>query len=251
MQTDYLVIIPARYASTRFPGKPLVDVGGKPMIRRVYEQVSGKTEHVYVATDDKRILSTVNKFKGKAVMTSPGHKSGTERCAEALTLIEEETGKNFKIIINVQGDEPFLQPEQLDTLRLCFNTPDTQIATLVKPVSDPETIFDENKTKVIINNSKEAIYFSRSPVPFIKGRPRNEWGTVHRFYLHIGLYAYKRDTLLSIAKLEPTPLETAESLEQLRWIENGYRIKVEITEYNSLGIDTPEDLDKIRKMGLI
>lgn len=251
MQTDYLVIIPARYASSRFPGKPLVDIGGKPMIRRVYEQASEAVDNVYVATDDDRILKTVNNFKGKAVMTSPDHKSGTDRCAEAVKLIEEKTGKNFEIIINVQGDEPFLQPEQLDTIKSCFNTPDTQIATLIKPITETENIFDENKTKVIISNKKEAIYFSRSPIPYVKGRLRDEWSTSHQFYLHIGLYAYKKDTLLSITKLSPSVLEIAESLEQLRWIENGYKIKVEITEYNSLGIDTPEDLDKIKKMGLI
>ncbi len=251
MQSDYLFIIPARYASTRFPGKPLVDVGGKSMIRRVYEQVSEKTQDVFVATDDSRIFEAVNKFNGRAVMTSPDHKTGTERCAEALKLIEKNTGKKFKIIINVQGDEPFLQPEQLDTLKLCFNDPGTQIATLIKPINDPETIFDENKTKVIINNSKEAIYFSRTPLPFVKGYLPGEWGSRHMFYLHIGLYAYKRNILLSIAELEPTPLEKAESLEQLRWIENGYRIKTEFTQYDSYGIDTPGDLDRIKKMGLI
>jgi 3-deoxy-manno-octulosonate cytidylyltransferase (CMP-KDO synthetase) len=251
MQSDYLVIIPARYASTRFPGKPLADVGGKSMIRRVYEQVSAKSKNVYVATDDSRIFDAVNEFNGRAVMTSPQHKTGTERCAEAVRLIEKNTGKKFGIIINVQGDEPFIQPEQLDTLKLCFSDPEVRIATLIKPVDDPETIFDENKTKVIINNNKEAIYFSRSPLPFVKGYMHGEWGSRHQFYLHIGLYAYKRDTLLSIIKLAPTPLEKAESLEQLRWIENGYRIKVEFTQYNSIGIDTPEDLDKIKKMGLI
>lgn len=251
MQSDYLFIIPARYASTRFPGKPLADVGGKSMIRRVYEQVSLKNQDVYVATDDSRIFEAVNEFNGRAVMTSPDHKTGTERCAEALKLIEKDTGKKFRIIINVQGDEPFLQPEQLDTLKLCFNDPKTQIATLIKPINDTEIIFDENKTKVIINNSKEAIYFSRTPLPFVKGYLPGEWGSRHKFYLHIGLYAYKRDILLSIARLEQTPLEKAESLEQLRWIENGYRIKVEFTQYNSIGIDTPGDLDKIKKLGLI
>jgi 3-deoxy-manno-octulosonate cytidylyltransferase (CMP-KDO synthetase) len=251
MQTDYIAIIPARYSSSRFPGKPLVDIGGKPMIQRVYEQASRVIEDTYVATDDDRILKAVRNFNGRAVMTSPDHKSGTDRCAEAAGLIEKSTGKKFKIIINVQGDEPFLQPEQLNTLKLCFNTPDTQIATLIKPVTDPEHIFDENKTKVIINNKKEAIYFSRSPIPYVKNYLRSKWITSHQFYLHIGLYAYKKTTLLAITKLNPSPLEIAESLEQLRWIENGYKIKVEITGHDSLGIDTPEDLDKIRKMGLI
>ncbi|UCH15573.1 MAG: 3-deoxy-manno-octulosonate cytidylyltransferase [Bacteroidales bacterium] len=251
MQTDYLVIIPARYASSRFPGKPLVDIGGKPMIRRVYEQASKSVDNVYVATDDERILQAVNNFRGKAVMTSPDHKSGTDRCAEAVKLIEEKTGKKFKIIINVQGDEPFLQPEQLETIKSCFIKPDTEIATLVKPVTDAEIIFDENKTKVIVNNKKEAVYFSRSPVPFIKNQPQEKWVDSHRFYLHIGLYAYRKETLSSITKLNPSALEIAESLEQLRWIENGYKIKVEFTEHDSLGIDTPEDLANIEKMGLI
>ena len=251
MKTDYLAIIPARYASSRFPGKPLVDIGGKPMIRRVYEQASKAIDDVYVATDDDRILKAVNNFKGKAVMTSPDHKSGTDRCAEAVKLIEERSGKNFEIIINVQGDEPFLQPEQLDTIKSCFNIPGTQIATLISPITETENIFDENKTKVIVNNKKEAIYFSRSPIPFVQGRPREEWATSYQFYLHIGLYAYKKNTLLSITKLNPSALEIAESLEQLRWIENGYKIKVEIAGHNSLAIDTPEDLDKIKKMGLI
>jgi 3-deoxy-manno-octulosonate cytidylyltransferase (CMP-KDO synthetase) len=251
MQTDYLAIIPARFSSLRFPGKPLVDIGGKPMIQRVYEQASKTIEDIYVATDDDRILKAVHDFKGQAVMTSPDHKSGTDRCAEAVKLIEEKTGKEFKIIINVQGDEPFLQPEQLDTIKSCFNTTETRIATLIKPITEPEDIFDENKTKVTINNRKEAVYFSRSPIPFVKNQLRNKWVTSHQFYLHIGLYAYRKDTLLAITKLNPSPLEIAESLEQLRWIENGYKIKVEITTYNSLGIDTPEDLEKIRKMGLI
>ncbi len=221
------------------------------MIRRVYEQASGSVEDLYVATDDKRIFRAVNEFGGKVVMTSPDHKSGTDRCAEAAEFIEESTGKKFKIIINVQGDEPFLHPGQLDTLKSCFGEPDTQIATLIKPITDPESIFDENKTKVIINSKKEAIYFSRAPIPFIKDRLRNEWITSHQFYLHVGLYAYRKDILLSVTKLNPSPLEMAESLEQLRWIENGFKIKVEITRHDSLGIDTPEDLDKIRKMGLI
>jgi 3-deoxy-manno-octulosonate cytidylyltransferase (CMP-KDO synthetase) len=251
MQTDYLVIIPARYSSSRFPGKPLVDIGGKSMIQRVYEQASKVIEDTYVATDDDRIIKAVHYFNGRAVMTSPDHKSGTDRCAEAAGLIEKSTGKEFKIIINVQGDEPFLQPEQLDSLKLCFNSPDTQIATLIKPITDPEYIFDENKTKVVINNKKEAIYFSRSPIPYVKNSLRSEWSGSHQFYLHIGLYAYKKPTLLAITKLNPSPLEIAESLEQLRWIENGYKIKVEITGHDSIGIDTPEDLDKIRKMGLI
>jgi 3-deoxy-manno-octulosonate cytidylyltransferase (CMP-KDO synthetase) len=221
------------------------------MIRRVYEQASQSVGDIYVATDDERIYQAVKEFGGKAVMTSPDHKSGTDRCAEATELIEEITGKRFKIIINVQGDEPFLQPEQLDTLKLCFNEPDTQIATLIKPITDPENIFDENKTKVIINSKKEAIYFSRSPIPFVKDCLRNEWITSHQFYLHVGLYAYKKNALRVITKLNPSPLEIAESLEQLRWIENGFKIKVELTGHDSLGIDTPEDLVKIRKMGLI
>ena len=251
MQINFLGIIPARYSSTRFPGKPLVEIGGKSMIQRVYEQAAKAINHVYVATDDKRILSAVKNFGGNVVMTSKNHKSGTDRCAEAVKNIEEKTGSEFETIINIQGDEPFLQPEQINIIKSCFNVPETKIATLIKPFGKNEDIFDVNKTKVIINNNKEAIYFSRSPIPYLRGYSTNKWITSHQYYLHIGLYAYKKETLFSIAKLNPTPLEIAESLEQLRWIENGYNIKVEITEYDSIGIDTPEDIDLIIKMKLI
>lgn len=251
MQVDFIGIIPARYSSQRFPGKPLVDIGGKPMIQRVYEQSARAVRDIYVATDDDRIFSAVENFGGKVIMTSKSHQSGTDRCAEAVIKIEEETGSAFDKVINIQGDEPFLQPEQLNNLKACFDDTETSIATLIKPAGQTEDIFDVNKIKVIINNRKEAIYFSRSPIPYIRGYEENRWTTLHDYYIHIGLYAFKKEILLSVAKLPPSPLEIAESLEQLRWLENGYKIKVGITEYDSMGIDTPEDIIKIKKLGLI
>ncbi len=251
MQADFIGIIPSRYSSTRFPGKPLVDIGGKPMIQRVYEQAALAVKNVYVATDDKRIFSAVKNFGGNVIMTSASHKSGTDRCAEALINIEKETGSEFAKVINIQGDEPFLKPEQLNDLKACFKEGGSRIATLIRPAGNAEEIFDVNKTKVIINGNNEAIYFSRSPIPFVRGNKENKWFTSHQFYIHVGLYAYKKETLLSVAELSPSPLEIAESLEQLRWIENGYKIKVEITEYDNIGVDTPGDIEKIRKLGLI
>ncbi len=251
MQVDFLGIIPARYSSKRFPGKPLADIGGKPMIQRVYEQAATAVSDIFVATDDERIFSAVKNFGGNVIMTSESHKSGTDRCAEAVLKIQEETGSQYDKVINIQGDEPFIRTEQLDKLKACFDDPATMIATLIKPAEQDDDIFDVNKTKVIINKNNEAIYFSRSPIPYVRGYTENRWITLHQFYIHIGLYAYKKETLLSVAELPPSLLEIAESLEQLRWIENGYKIKAEITEYDSLGIDTPEDIIKIKKLGLI
>jgi 3-deoxy-manno-octulosonate cytidylyltransferase (CMP-KDO synthetase) len=251
MKVDFIGIIPARYSSERFPGKSLVDIGGKPMIQRVYEQAILAISDIYVATDDDRIFSAVENFGGKVIMTSKNHQSGTDRCSEAVLKIEEQTGQIFEKVINIQGDEPFLQPEQLNNLKTCFDDPETSIATLIKPAGQNEDIFDANKTKVIINKRKEAIYFSRLPIPYNSGNEKNRWTTLHEYYIHIGLYAFKKDTLLSVSKLPPSPLEIAESLEQLRWLENGYKIKVGITEYESIGVDTPEDIIKIKKLGLI
>jgi 3-deoxy-manno-octulosonate cytidylyltransferase (CMP-KDO synthetase) len=240
-----LGIIPARFASTRFPGKPLVDMGGKTMIQRVYEQVqkaSTLTEAV-VATDDNRIYDHVRAFGGNVCMTKSTHVSGTDRCFEALSL---QTSL-FDYVINVQGDEPFIQPEQIDLLGKRLDGR-TEIATLVKAIEDPELLFNPNIVKAVVSKLSEALYFSRSPIPHIRNVPTDEWTTRHRFYKHIGMYAYRADVLEKITALEPGILEQAESLEQLRWLENGFRISIEETTAETIGIDTPEDLEKVKKI---
>lgn len=240
----FLGIIPARYASTRFPGKPLADMAGKPMIQRVYEQVEGTLDAVCVATDDARIEEAVKAFGGQVVMTSDKHRSGTDRCYEAYTLV----GQGYDVVVNIQGDEPFIHPEQIETLKACFREPDVQIATLVKPFrpdDDFETaLFNANTPKVVLNKRHEALYFSRSIIPYMRGKHYSEWLPNHTYYKHIGLYAYRAATLREITALPQSPLELAESLEQLRWLENGYKIKVGITEQETIGIDTPADLEK-------
>ncbi|MDR0733012.1 MAG: 3-deoxy-manno-octulosonate cytidylyltransferase [Dysgonamonadaceae bacterium] len=241
----YLGIIPARYASTRFPGKPLADIAGKPMIQRVYEQVAGALDELCVATDDERILQAVHDFGGKAVMTSPEHRSGTDRCYEALT----KTKGSFDVVVNIQGDEPFIKSSQIELLKNCFDGGKTQIATLVKPFPENahfDILFSPNTPKVVLNKNREAIYFSRSVIPYIRGEDHTEWLKLFTFYKHIGIYAYKSDILGEIIALPQSPLELAESLEQLRWIENGYTIKAGITEEETLSIDTPEDLKLIK-----
>jgi len=237
-------IIPARYASTRFPGKPLVDIYGKTMIQRVYEQ-SIKTKglaEVVVATDDERIAEEVTNFGGKYVMTSPAHQSGTDRCAEVAAQLPE-----YDIIINIQGDEPYISPEQIELLSTCFNDKETQLATLIKEISTEEELFNVNIPKVTINSRQEALYFSRQTIPFIRSAEKQEWINKHQFYKHIGIYGYRRDVLLAITKLQPSSLEMAESLEQLRWLENGFTIKTKVTQLETIAIDTPEDLKKISK----
>lgn len=238
----FIGIIPARYASTRFPGKPLADMKGKPMIQRVYEQVEDVLDAVCVATDDERIAAAVKAFGGQAVMTSDQHRSGTDRCYEAY----QKVGAGYEVIINIQGDEPFIHPEQIETLKRCFDDPATEIATLVKPF-DPNgdfegTLFNPNSPKVVFNKRMEALYFSRSIIPYIRGEHYTEWLRTRTFYKHIGLYAYRAATLREITALPQSELEKAESLEQLRWLENGYRIKVGITHQETIGIDTPEDM---------
>ena len=240
-----LGLIPARYESTRFPGKPLVDINGKSMIRRVYEQSSKAFDEVYVATDDERIFSHVSSFSGKVVMTSKEHQSGTDRCAEAADKVSVLTGNVYDIIVNIQGDEPFIQPEQLNLLVSCFEDPEVQISTLVKKIAESEDIFNPNKPKVILDSKSRAIYFSRSPIPFLRNYPQQEWINKGNYYKHIGLYAYRFETLKVITKLSLSPLEISESLEQLRWIENGYKIGVKITDQENISIDTPEDLEKL------
>lgn len=245
---SFIGIIPARYASTRFPGKPLADILGKSMIRRVYEQAQKAFPAVYVATDDDRIYNAVLAFGGKAVMTLNTHSSGTDRLAEAIEKIHILENKNFDIIVNIQGDEPLIKPEQLEQVKHCFDKTGTQIATLVKIITDPSDIFNPNIPKVIINNNKEALFFSRSSIPHVRGHDRNNWIQKHKFYKHIGIYAYTYPVLKEITRLEPSALEIAESLEQLRWLENNYRIKVEITNFETIAIDTPQDLEKIKQL---
>ncbi len=245
----YLGIIPARFASSRFPGKPLAEIHGKPMIRRVYEQASRALETVYVATDDERIFNAVKEFGGKVVMTSALHKSGTDRCAEAAVLAEREQSAHYDVVLNVQGDEPFIEPVQLELLKSCFSDRNTQIATLVKKVTSNDELFDPNRPKVLVSCRQEALYFSRSTIPYIRNAERDSWLSAHEFFIHIGLYGFRRDVLPEITALPQSSLELAESLEQLRWIENGYRIAVRLTPYESFGVDTPEDLQKLLLSG--
>lgn len=240
----YLGIIPARYASTRFPAKPLAMLGGKMVVERVYRQVEGVLDDVVVATDDERIEQAVRQFGGKVVMTSTSHRSGTDRCYEALTKVGAD---RFDVVVNVQGDEPFIQPQQLQIVCQCFDDPTVDIATLVKPftVADGYAALENaNSPKVVVNNRMEALYFSRSIIPYLRGKDREEWLPNHTYYKHIGLYAYRTDVLRRITSLPQGDLERAESLEQLRWLENGYKIKVGITHVETIGIDTPEDLQR-------
>jgi 3-deoxy-manno-octulosonate cytidylyltransferase (CMP-KDO synthetase) len=238
----YIGIIPARYASTRFPGKPLALIQGKPMIQRVYEQASKVLDMVYVATDDERIFRAVKEFGGRVIMTSASHSSGTDRCAEAIIRVEQELGEQFDVVLNIQGDEPFIEPQQISLLMECFQQPQTQIATLVKIASLPDEVFNPNRPKVVMGTNQQALYFSRSPIPFVRGSEKEDWSGVVNFYLHIGLYAFRKEVLLEVTSLPQSALEKAESLEQLRWLENGFHIAVRETTYDSFGIDTPEDL---------
>jgi 3-deoxy-manno-octulosonate cytidylyltransferase (CMP-KDO synthetase) len=238
-------IIPARYASTRFPAKPLVDIGGKSMIERVYLQAkkSKSLTDVVVATDDERIVLHVKSFGGKVVMTSETHQSGTDRCSEAVNTFCPEAD----LVINIQGDEPFIQPGQIDLVASCFRSADTQIATLVKIIKTEEELFNVNIPKVVLNAQKEALLFSRQTIPAIRGKEQQEWLKNFTFYKHIGIYAYRTSILNEITSLKASSLELAESLEQLRWLENGYKIKVELTDFESVAVDTPDDLKKLTK----
>lgn len=239
-------IIPARYASSRFPGKPLVTIADKPMIQMVYEQASKSLDTVYVATDDERIYKTVIDFGGMAVMTSTLHRSGTDRCAEAVEKITKEARAEVDVVINIQGDEPFIRPEQIDLLISCFSDSSVEIATLVRKVEPDEDIINPNQPKVILDRSGNAIYFSRSVIPYIRDSEMSEWTHKHDYYKHLGLYAYRKETLVAITLLPVSSLEIAESLEQNRWLENGYRIRTGITTWESICIDTPSDLEKAR-----
>jgi 3-deoxy-manno-octulosonate cytidylyltransferase (CMP-KDO synthetase) len=247
-QYNFTGIIPARYASSRFPGKPLALIGNKPMIQRVYDQACKSLDLVYVATDDKRIYETVLNFGGKAVMTSPDHQSGTDRCAEAVTLITAQTGINTDVVINIQGDEPFIKPQQIDLLKQCFTSDEVEIATLIRKVEEGEDIFNPNQPKVIITITGFALYFSRAAIPYIRDYEISEWSGIHVYFKHIGLYAYRTETLKKITLLPRSSLEISESLEQNRWLENGFKIKTAITLWESIGIDTPDDLDKAKML---
>lgn len=235
----FISIIPARYASTRFPGKPLALLCGKSVIQRVYEKVSGIIEETWVATDDERIFNAVKDFGGKAVMTRNDHKSGTDRIEEAI----EKIGGDFDVVINVQGDEPFIQASQIKTVCDCFDDPSTEIATLGKPFgNDMDAVSNPNSPKIVVDKRGYAMYFSRSIIPFVRGKDEKEWPFSYPFLKHIGLYAYRRNVLKEVTQLPQGELEKAESLEQLRWLENGYRIKVGLTDVETVGIDTPGDL---------
>ena len=237
----YIAIIPARYASTRFPAKPLAILGGKPVIQRVYEQVASVMDETVVATDDSRIYRAVTDFGGRAEMTSTDHRSGTDRCWEAYC----KHGGDYDIVVNVQGDEPFIQRSQLEAIKRCFDNPATDIATLVKPFSAEDglaALENPNSPKVVLDKEGRAIYFSRSVIPYLRGVDKSEWLSKHTFYKHIGIYAFRTDILRQVTSLPQSTLEKAESLEQLRWIENGYRIGVGISDIETIGIDTPDDL---------
>ena len=241
---EVLILIPARYASTRFPGKPLAMIGGKPMVQHVVEKAAAVSENVYVATDDGRIYDCVIGFGGKAVMTSAEHRSGTDRCYEAYRHVVEQTGKKYDVVVNIQGDEPFIQPEQVKALVACFEDDEVEIATLAKRFEQNADIFDPNKVKVVCSAKGTALYFSRSAIPFCRGIEKECWLEMTPFYKHVGMYAYRPEVLKEITALPQGRLEKAESLEQLRWLENGYTIAVRETAHESIGIDTPEDLKR-------
>lgn len=238
---EFAAIIPARYASTRFPAKPLAVLGGKPVIIRVCEQAKKVFDHVFVATDDARIFDAVREGGFTPIMTREDHKSGTDRCYEAFM----KCGVKADVVVNIQGDEPFIQPSQLQTIKSLFDSPDTDIATLVKPFG-PDSTFDRianpNSPKVVVDDNWNALYFSRSVIPYLRGIPQEEWPARHKYFKHIGLYAFKAHVLKAVTELPQAPLEKAESLEQLRWLSAGYRIKVGVTDVETIGIDTPDDL---------
>ena len=241
-----LGVIPARYASSRFPGKPLIDIQGKSMIQRVYEQakLSRKLNRLVVATDDQRISDHVLGFGGEAVITKENHPSGTDRCFEAF----QKSGGNYKYIINIQGDEPFIDPSQIDLLASILKDGTTELATLMIPVDSQEVLFDTGEVKIVLNDKMEALYFSRMVIPYIKGVDQKDWHKHHNYFRHVGMYAYRSDILEKITTLMPSALEKAESLEQLRWLENGYRIKCAVTTHDSHCIDTPEDVGKVLRL---
>lgn len=240
----FAAIIPARYGSTRFPGKPLAEIHGVTMIERVHSRAKQVFEHVYVATDDSRIEEQVRRFGGNVIMTKADHPSGTDRIAEALTKIAVD----FDAIINIQGDEPFIDPQQLRQIQSLFDDPATDIATLIKPIEAVEDVFDTNCVKVVVDNAGFALYFSRQAIPFQRNVELSKWASSHQYFRHIGLYGYRTDVLKKLVSLPLASLEKAESLEQLRWLQGGYKIKTAITTCPSFGIDTPQDLLTAEKL---
>lgn len=242
---NFVGIIPARYGSTRFPGKPLARIKGKSMIQRVYEQSRKTLDHVYVATDDERIEKEVRDFGGNCIMTSSSHESGTDRLAEAILKIEKEENHKYDVVINIQGDEPFIHPEQIRELCNCFKDQNVRIATLAKAITDTDDIFNSNLPKIITNIHGEAIYFSRAAIPYIRNKDESDWLTEYPFKKHLGMYGYRSQTLKEITKLNPSSLEMAESLEQNRWIEHGYKIQIRMTIYENHPVDTPGDLENM------
>ncbi|MGB0839316.1 MAG: 3-deoxy-manno-octulosonate cytidylyltransferase [Chitinophagales bacterium] len=239
-------IIPARYASTRLPAKPLARIGNKVMIQWVYEQClkSHSLAEVWVATDDERIFKAVEDFGGRVVMTASTHESGTARCAEAV----EKMATNAQIVVNIQGDEPFINPVQIDQLVACFQKDTTQIATLIKVIKEEDTLWDTNKPKVVVNQQQQALYFSRQTIPYLRGIDKNDWLAHHTFYKHVGIYGFRKSILQDLIPLTPSPLETVEKLEQLRWLAHGYTIQTATTTLESLSVDTQEDLELARRM---
>jgi len=248
MHMKFLGIIPARYGSTRLEGKPLADINGKPMIQWVYEKVKLEMDHVYVATDDFRIKNAVEVFGGLAVMTSENHTTGTNRCLEAFDIITEELDTSFDVTINIQGDEPMINPEQIQALKNCFNDKSAQLATLVIPVTDAVDLENDSEVFVTFDKNMRALYFSRAVIPVVHGVDRSEWMNHTTFYKHLGLYAYTADALKEFANLPQSNIEKLEKLEQNRWLENGGTIKIGITEHQSIPVDTMEDLERIRKI---
>lgn len=242
-----LGIIPARYGSTRLEGKPLLDICGKPMIQHVYEQAKKALQHVVIATDDERIVLAVQKFGGQVVLTSPDHNTGTNRCLEAYRVFTKQQNLKFDIIVNIQGDEPLLSPRQISLLTSCFKDKNARMATLITPVKKTESLKNVG-VFVVIDKLKNALYFSRSVIPFVRDAEKGEWQKKHTFYKHVGMYAFKPRALVSFASLQQTSLEVAESLEQNRWLENGKNIKVEVTTIETIGVDTEDDLKRVRKI---
>lgn len=246
-KNSFIAIIPARYASTRFPGKPLALIGGIPMIERVYRRAQASFEHVLVATDDNRIADVVRAFGGNVVMTSPNHRSGTDRCSEAYRL----SGSDADIVVNIQGDEPFIAKSQLEALKLCFEDESVQLASLARPFPATrsfEELANPNSPKVVMDSDMNAMLFSRSVIPFLRGVPKEKWPAEFNYFTHVGLYGYRADVLGRITLLPQSKLELAESLEQLRWLENGYKIRMAVTEEQTIGIDTPADLEAAERL---
>lgn len=238
-----LVIIPARYASTRFPGKPLALLGGKPVVQWVWEGVTsgGRFTDAIVATDDERIVSAVSAFGGQALLTASNHRSGTDRCGEVVERLKAQ-GRTYDVVINVQGDEPFVRQDQLRLLAECFDSPDTEIATLKTVLRSTEDLLSPNNVKVVCDMQGRALYFSRQPIPHLRGTVQEQWAKSQTYFKHVGIYAFRTATLAKLVRLPQSPLELSEGLEQLRWLENGYKIAVRETEVANIGIDTPADL---------